>query len=115
MKDIVQKFTKPDKLAMDAFSRPFSAAKACVLLKHRIFIGGEFDPSRVTEAMTQVTLLFARQVLNTKRNIDEEGTFRRSTRFYINIVEAIEVRKHLDTWKFLTELPPMQTTSPQML
>lgn len=64
MKDFAQKFTKLWSLVLDACDGMFSTAKFCLFLsKHRGFIGCEVDSSCVIEAILQLILLYARQVL----------------------------------------------------
>lgn len=63
--DILREFTESKNLVVDARPRIFSVAKICVLLpKQSRFIGCEVDPSCMTQAMSQLTLLNARQMLS---------------------------------------------------
>lgn len=88
MEDIVQKFSKPGNLVVDASAGTFSVATACtVLLKHRKVIGCGVDPGCMTEAMLQLILLYARQVLSTESKIDGKGEVRSLAKMYVKAGE----------------------------
>lgn len=73
MRGIVQRITKPGNLVLETFAWTFSVAKAYMLLpKHKRFIGSGVDTCCVTEAMSKLILLFARDVLNKESDIDGE-------------------------------------------
>lgn len=77
MRDIVWKSTKPSNLVVNACAGTFSVTKAWKLLHtHRTFIGGEAEPSCVNEAMLQLILFFARQVLSRNSDVDGEDVYR---------------------------------------
>lgn len=92
--DIVQKLRRSENLVVNACYGTFSVSTACMLLpKHRRFIGCEGDSSRLSEAMPQLGLLYARQALTNESNIDGKGQVRSSADVYDKVVEAIEVQK----------------------
>lgn len=100
MKNIVQSFTKPWNLDVDAYLCTFSVAKACLLLpKHKIVTGYEENARCVTEVMPQLILLYDRRLLSKKYDIDLEEEVRSSAEMHVKIVEAIELQKHLDVWE----------------
>lgn len=96
MKHIIQKFTKPGTLVVDACAVTFAVAKACMLLvKHRRFIGCKEDSSCVNEAILLLILLYARQLLSKASESDGEENVHRSAEVNATLVESIELRKRL--------------------
>lgn len=67
------------------------------------------NPNCVTEAMCQLILLYARQLLSKDSDINGEEEGRRSAVVYVEVVESIEVWKYLDVWVVPKGLPAMQT------
>lgn len=61
MQSIVEKFTKPGSLVMNASAGTSCVAEACMLLPKKItFIGCEVDSHGLTEAMLALVMLYAR-------------------------------------------------------
>lgn len=70
---IVQKFRKPGNLVVDTCAGTSSVAKAFIFLdKQRRPIGVEVDLSCATETMSQLILLYAREVLRAESDSDGE-------------------------------------------
>lgn len=73
LRDIVQRFTKPAILVVDAYAGTFSVIKVSMLLpKHKRVIGCAVDRSCVTEAMLQWVLFYVQQLLIKESDIDRE-------------------------------------------
>lgn len=116
MKYIVQKSAKPGNLVVSASPWTFSAAKAGMHPpKRRTFIEFEVDPVCSIEALPQLILLDARQVLSTQPDTDEEEQVCSSAEAYMKEVEAIEIQKRLNIWKVPEGLLPMQKFPPDIL
>lgn len=97
MKNILQKTTIAVNLILHAFVGSYSIDKVCMILpSHRRFIRCKADPSFVTEAMRQLTLLYAQLELSKRSDIDGEEDVRSSAELYVRTVRAIEARKLLD-------------------
>lgn len=89
---IVRKFPKPGNLVVDTRDVIFSVGKACMLLPKQIrFIGCEFNPSCVTEAIAKLIVIYAEQVFSKESDIDGRKETRRCSYVYVIAVEAIEV------------------------
>lgn len=109
-RDIVQKFRRPENLALDACPWTSSFAQACMLLsKHGRPIGHEKDPSSGTEWMLQLILVYARQALNKEYDVDREERGYRTAEVYVNAEDFIEVRKSMEVWEVPKRPSPMQT------
>lgn len=80
-----------------AYAGTFSISKACMLLpRHRRFMGCKVDPICMNEAMKDLILFNARQVLSRDLYIDEKGEICSSAEVYAKAVEAIEEQKRLN-------------------
>lgn len=116
LKDIVQNSTKPGDLAVDACPGTFTVVKASMLLRnHRTFLGCHVDPSCLTEEMSQLILLYARQQLSKMSDIDGEEEVRCCASVYVKAVEAIEVRKLLDVCEGPERILPGKTLTSHIL
>lgn len=116
MKYIVQKFTRPGNVVIDACAGTFSVAKACLLLpKYRLFIKHEVEPGCVAKEMMQMILLYARQVLIKESAIDGKREGRICAEVYVNAAETIELQKRLGTRKVAEGLPFMYMLLPYII
>lgn len=78
---------------MDACAGTFSVFKACMLLsKHGVFIGCKVNPDYVADTTAQLILLYTRQVLSKKSDVDVEENVLLSTGVYVEAVKATEVQ-----------------------
>lgn len=93
IKDIVRKFTEPGNPIENACAGSFSGAMVCVMLcKHGRFIQWEVDSSYVSDAIPLLILLYTRQGLTKKSDIDGKAEVRSSMELHIKAVEMIVVR-----------------------
>lgn len=109
MNNVVQKFTMPENLVMNACAGTFHVTKACTLFpKYRSFTACK-DPICKNEAMPHMILLYAQQVLSTESDIEREEHVCSSVEVHVKAIEASEVRKRLDVLEVPEQLLPMQT------
>lgn len=59
--------------------------------------------------MPHLIMICAQQALNKRSDINEYRQVYSSAKVYDYVVEASEVKKHLDAWKVTEEDPPIQT------
>lgn len=82
---------------MDTCAGTFCTANACMLISnHRSFLACKLDPSCLTEAILQLTLLYARQVLSKESEFDGEEQVRSSAEVRVKAVRTIDVQMRLD-------------------
>lgn len=97
VKDVVQKFTKPEIRVVADRAGTFSVYTDRLLLpKPKTFVFCEVHRSCVTEAMQQLILLYAGQVLSDLSCFDGEEELCSSEAVYVNAVGAMEVRERLE-------------------
>lgn len=83
---------KAGNLVVDTCAGTLSFAKACTLsLEHRTLITCEVDQRCVTEAASQLILLYTRQLLSGEPEIDEEESTCGSAGDYVMTVELNEM------------------------
>lgn len=100
MKDTLQKFTKLDIRFVDIFAGKLSFFWAWLLLqKHKAGIRSQEEPSCLTEAMSQLIVMLARQVLIIKKDVYCNEECYTSAGVYVKSIKAIEVQRKPDLWE----------------
>lgn len=115
-KRISQRSTKPGKVVLDHFSGTSSVAKAGLLFpKRRRLFSCFVNWSCVTEVVSQLMIIYAREKWNKELDIDGEEQVSPCAKVHDEAVEAIEIVKRLDEWYVPGRHHPMQPFPPHTL
>lgn len=74
-------------------------------------MGSKVDPKCVNEAVLQLILLYARQMLRKESNIDGRKETYSSAELHVKTVETIKVLEHLEVLEVPEGFPPIQEHS----